>query len=260
MSVLRRWSAAAVGLLGTVLASSVVMAVAYWHRISLIDQVTADPTAFTSDQIAASDSFVRDSRLLYLGLFILSGVAFIGWMYVCARSAHRIRGDALRHSAGWAVAGWFIPFLGLFRPPQMANDIWAAPRARGQTRTSTPLVAWWWGLFLVDGALTRVSTSTPSSLDDVRTDAVWNVANAPVDLAAAALAICVVLVLTRRLLAFGGDLGPTDQVAPSWSQAPSEPALHSGPQRAPEFSGPAETAEPSDPEEDRRWERWSRGG
>jgi hypothetical protein len=55
----------------------------------------------------------------------------------------------------WAVLGWLIPVLSLWRPKQMANDLWTAgdPHAERYTtpRGVSGLVHWWWAAYVAGG-------------------------------------------------------------------------------------------------------------
>ncbi len=57
-----------------------------------------------------------------------------------------------RFGKGWAIGAWFVPILNLFRPKQIANDIWrgsdsALPAHASDSWYNRPtpvLLAWWW--------------------------------------------------------------------------------------------------------------------
>ena len=91
-------------------------------------------------------------------LTLMTGVTFISWLYLAAVNARR-RGAALRRPAGWAIAGWFVPVVSLWRPKQMLDDVWRAsvpgiPAGVDlrQVRKSS-LVTAWWTAWLLAGAL-----------------------------------------------------------------------------------------------------------
>lgn len=57
-------------------------------------------------------------------LFFATGVVFLCW-FAAAHTNLRILGSrGLEYSANWAVGGFFIPVLNLFRPYQVAQEIW----------------------------------------------------------------------------------------------------------------------------------------
>jgi hypothetical protein len=72
-----------------------------------------------------------------------------------------------RHTAGWAIPGWFVPFANLAVPGRVVADVWRASPTPRQQYVSTALVtAWWltatgtWLLYVVGMAL-RIDTSAP---------------------------------------------------------------------------------------------------
>ena len=62
---------------------------------------------------------------IFAVLVIATGVAFLVWFSRAYRNL-----DALdlprRYGTGWAIGGWFVPFLNFARPKQVADDIWAS--------------------------------------------------------------------------------------------------------------------------------------
>jgi len=91
-------------------------------------------------------------------LTLATGVTFISWLYLAAVNARR-RGAAPRRPAGWAIAGWFVPVLSLWRPKQVLDDIWRAsvpgvpPGIDLRKVPKSCLVTGWWAAWLLAGAL-----------------------------------------------------------------------------------------------------------
>ena len=50
----------------------------------------------------------------------------IAWTHRLYRNLEPLGFRELRFGSGWAVGGWFVPFLNLVRPKQIVNDIWRA--------------------------------------------------------------------------------------------------------------------------------------
>lgn len=78
---------------------------------------------------AEADS--NDLRQVVIGavqgsLFILTVVAFLFWFSRAYRNLTALGASGLRFGQGWAVGSWFVPVLSLWRPKQIANDIWRA--------------------------------------------------------------------------------------------------------------------------------------
>src|SRR5215831_12432517 len=56
-------------------------------------------------------------------LFVITAVVFITWLYSEYRQLDRSNAPA-RFAPGWAIGGWFVPFLNLVRPLQVVEDVW----------------------------------------------------------------------------------------------------------------------------------------
>ena len=99
---------------------------------------------------------VDTSYLLILLADLVTAAGFIPWFFVAYRNVER-RGMQLRFTRGWAIGSWFIPFFNLVRPKQIANDLWRGSCSGSgsldplQSRSVSPLVHWWWALYLVGG-------------------------------------------------------------------------------------------------------------
>jgi Domain of unknown function (DUF4328) len=103
----------------------------------------------------------RDTTLYWMS-YLVAGICFVAWF----RAAYKILEDdgvALRFSRGWAIGSWLVPFLSFVRPKQIANDIWRGSHLRHATgnvgaRPVSSVVHWWWGLYLLGGAVFGVGT------------------------------------------------------------------------------------------------------
>ena len=88
-----------------------------------------------------------------------------------------ITGQPLRFGAGWSIGAWFIPIFNLWRPKQIANDIWRGgdPAARDNSAWAalrvSPLVHWWWALYLLAGMIGGIGGAM-LSVDPVLSDSV----------------------------------------------------------------------------------------
>jgi len=139
-----------------------------------------------------------------LPTYLVAGVLFIVWLYTL-HCSDRMNRPVLEHKSGWAIGGWFVPILNLWRPFQMVNDVRrgaTGPPGVGATNTQ----GWWWGLWIASTALTGVvntlynrAFSTPEGpeyVDALETAASWERYSSVVNIAAAVLAILVVRQIT----------------------------------------------------------------
>lgn len=154
--------------------------------------------------IEASDSRQAAAATAGLALFVATALAFVAWFHAANSRAEQT--GRLRHSATWSVVSWFVPFLNLVRPKQIADDLWAAsdPVGAGDADTSarSRLVMQWWTLWLV-ATLGEIAVSRASHLastaDGLQSVAVLHASVLVVHVAAAVWAIRFVHALTRRL-------------------------------------------------------------
>ncbi|MGN9774222.1 DUF4328 domain-containing protein [Micromonospora sp. H33] len=82
----------------------------------------------------------------YLPIFVTAGVLVIIWTWRARKNLDAFPGAGANLSAGWAIAGWLVPFVNLVVPYRVVANI-----ARDSLwRLSTPgLVKIWWGAWVV---------------------------------------------------------------------------------------------------------------
>jgi hypothetical protein len=111
------------------------------------------------DQVANNDPIQVVVGLLQSGLGIVTGIAFLKWIYRAYKNIKGFGAEGLRFSPGWAVGYYFIPILSLIRPVQVMGEIWRASEDPGNWRQKTGswLIAGWWTLFLIYTGVTQIS-------------------------------------------------------------------------------------------------------
>jgi len=94
--------------------------------------------------------------LVQAGVQLALIILFCIWIPRANRNARALGATGMRFTPGWSVGWYFIPIMNLFRPYQAMKEIWVAsvpsdatPRQR---RAGSPLLGWWWALWLVSGA------------------------------------------------------------------------------------------------------------
>jgi hypothetical protein len=191
--------------------TAVLDVVAIWFdlwEIRVIDDFVADPLAST-DALSSSDSRQQVIGLLVVLAFIATAIVFIRWLHAAYKNIVTLGAGELRFTPGWTIGAWFVPFLNLWRPKQIVDDIWrasdpAAPPRQGidwrGRRTSALLTAWWvfWILTSTIGNASARILFAADTLDDFRHSAQVDAANSVLDMVAAILAILVVRRVTAR--------------------------------------------------------------
>jgi hypothetical protein len=165
------------------------------------------------------------------GLWIAVVVLWIIWFHRAYTNLRPLGVPELRFGTGWAIGAWFVPVLNLWRPKQIANDIWrgsdpeaGAQMGSGWREKDVPAVfQWWWAAFLVSQWVGNVAVRAA-----FRAESAPELANAAVaygisdafDALAAVLALTVVSRTTDRQEERARRVGTPANLAP-WTTTPS---------------------------------------
>ena len=92
---------------------------------TLIHRVASNPAGVRLAELVADQDRANAMNAVFAVLVVATGVAFLVWFSRAYRNL-----DALdlprRYGTGWAIGGWFVPFLNFARPKQVADDIWVS--------------------------------------------------------------------------------------------------------------------------------------
>lgn len=108
------------------------------------------------------DAFNALSGISFLFAVALA-MAFLVWFHRAYSNAPSLTRQPLRYGTGWSVGAWFIPVFNLWRPKQIANDVWRAgdPGARDNPGWNalpvTGLVHWWWAIWILGSLIGGVA-------------------------------------------------------------------------------------------------------
>lgn len=181
-------------------------------EVELISRATSQ--GITDAEAAANDARQQLIGQLGMIIYLATIVAFLMWFHRVHRNLASLGNRSLKYSPGWAVGGFFIPFLNLVRPFQVMVEVWHGSDPAGiesvdddftqmaAARPRTPaLVGWWWALFLFSGflgqILFRLAFSENPSLDELRAFSSLRILSDIVDIPSALLAILLVGRITR---------------------------------------------------------------
>jgi hypothetical protein len=111
-----------------------------------------------------ADRLCQLAAVLYFIARLLAAICFLVWFYSAYKHLSELAVQGLQHSPAWAVGSFFVPFLNLVRPYQVAQEIWKAsdpnqgsgPAAWQQGSSSVAIVLWWL-LWLATNILGQVS-------------------------------------------------------------------------------------------------------
>ena len=99
------------------------------------------------------DSLALITDLFDRIVFVVSGTVSLIWIYHAAGNTRSLSMPTMKPA--WAVAWFFIPLLGLYKPYEYVRDIWASAQALqgDRVRRDALPVTMWWCFFLGGNAL-----------------------------------------------------------------------------------------------------------
>jgi hypothetical protein len=189
---------------------SVVGAALEVSHLNLIHNVSTAGLDFElANRIDASTGRIGIVYLLEVCAFFFTAVFFISWTYRAYQNAAALGAQERRFGAGWAIGGWFVPILSLWRPKQIVDDIWRMSdpndppvvlRHAWRERSVPWVLSVWWGLFIVGSFVDRLGASQadPYSVEADRVSTSWALVGSILSVAGAAVAIRIVGGLTTR--------------------------------------------------------------
>lgn len=163
----------------------------------------------TEAEIFESGDTVDTMDVIQIVVFIPTAILFLVWINQAYKNLYTFIGAGLKFSPGWAVGGFFVPVLNLWRPYEVMREIWRASSAdaSGQRNGSwrsgelPTILGIWWGIWIAALLLymvARITVGNVSTADDL-VDSAWVILVADLFLvAAAALTIATVQAFTAR--------------------------------------------------------------
>jgi thiamine transporter ThiT len=90
--------------------------------------------------------------LVLLGLYLLTGLLFLGWVYRITANLRLVHGKQFAYTPIWSVVSYFVPFINIAVPPRIMQKIWAT--VSGSNAKS--LVPGWWGLVVLQWVTSEI--------------------------------------------------------------------------------------------------------
>jgi len=111
-------------------------------------------------EVEAEENDNRQSMiaLLSFAVFIVTGVAFLKWIYRANLNSRGFGAEGMAFTPGWAVGYYFVPIMSLYRPYQAMKEIWqvSSDPVRWKSESGSPLLGCWWALWLAAAALGQI--------------------------------------------------------------------------------------------------------
>jgi hypothetical protein len=111
------------------------------------------------------------NRLIAIACFVV----FLIWFYRVHANLKALGASELKYTSEWAIGYWFVPILQIFRPVQVAQEIWRnSDPDLGVSASSTFIGVWWafWlnSIFINSMAFQMTSAAnTPGAVKDAIT-------------------------------------------------------------------------------------------
>jgi hypothetical protein len=167
------------------------------------------------EEISEATADANDTRQAIMGglqfvLYLVCVVVFLRWIHY----AYKHLDPSLRRwTPGWAIGGWFIPVMWLWRPKQIVNDLWNA----GGSPPPAALLTAWWTAWLVSNWFDNIALRAMFKDDtavQLRDAATANSVADVLNIVATILALLMVRAVTRRLQATGGTVPVSTWTSP----------------------------------------------
>jgi Domain of unknown function (DUF4328) len=139
-------------------------------------------------------------------VYIVTAVAFCMWFYRAYKNLKVWRIPGLKYSPGWAVGYFFIPILNLFRPYQIAQEIWKAsdPRVpiegpQWRDNSGSSVVGAWWAFWLIANFVGQIDFRLRmSNIADQKGFALVGILSDLLSITAAAFALLMIFKIQAR--------------------------------------------------------------
>ncbi len=115
--------------------------------------------SFSQAEAVSNDSRQQIMGFLYLSAFVITGIAFLKWIHRANLNCNGFGVQGMKFTPGWSIGYYFIPILSLYRPYQAMKEIWKVSTnpVDWQNETGSPLLGWWWAMWLIAGILGQAS-------------------------------------------------------------------------------------------------------
>ncbi len=123
--------------------------------LSDLGQMSLLNGVYTDAEAEANDSRQSLIGLGYLGVFIVTGITFLMWVYRANLNCRGFGARGMKFTPGWSVGYYFVPFINLVRPYQSMKEIWQVSHNPNdwEFQPVSALLGWWWALWIISGIL-----------------------------------------------------------------------------------------------------------
>lgn len=130
---------------------------------------------------------------------LIIAILVLNWIHLASRNARQLGAADMRFTPGWAVGWYFVPIAWFWKPYQAMKEIWQASASpsgwRGQT--VSPLLHWWWALWIVPWGLAAVDWAVGRNLDEAGAETLSATTGLVGDLLDFPLALVLLAIINR---------------------------------------------------------------
>lgn len=123
-----------------------------WLEIDLLQRV-ADGATVSEADAAASDSRQALVGGLQLLVFVITGIAFLRWIYFANYNTGSFGATGMQFTPGWAVGWYFVPVATLWKPYQALKEVFKASHPDflddWQHAPHPRILPLWWTLWVI---------------------------------------------------------------------------------------------------------------
>jgi len=186
----------------------VLSAAALPGNLAQLNRLEAEERAL-GQQILIDSTPSSDFAGVGFAAFLLTSIVFLVFFHRAYSNLAVLGPSEQRWSAGWSVGAWFIPIFNLFRPKQIANDIW-----RGSDGSSVPAIFhWWWAFWLLGGAASYGLEQRGVTVSEAKLIVIVEAVGESLTVVGALLAAAVVRLIARRQHVRAALIGERERAA-----------------------------------------------
>lgn len=164
-------------LIWTVLTIEIISILSDYLQYDLL-QTVANGGQISTETATGNDLRQKIIAIIYLVAYIISGITFIRWFRRAYFNLH-LKAETLSFTEGWAAGCWFVPFISLYRPKQIMNELYVetqnlltTKQENSMVNLNTKFIGWWWALWLIASFLGQFvfrSSQKAESLEELTT-------------------------------------------------------------------------------------------
>ncbi|WP_169950476.1 DUF4328 domain-containing protein [Microbispora sp. H11081] len=177
------------------------------QRAVLVDRFLTDTNSVPISDLETNDVLYAASGLVETVVYVATAVAFLVWLFRARANAEVLCPWPQRRATPWLIFGWVVPIVNFWFPKQIVDDIWTSSKPGAveesgslATARRSGLVWAWWLAWVVMTLVTRLVSRMyvdAEELPEIRDAAVFDIVGNVLTIGTAALAVAVVLAITR---------------------------------------------------------------